>query len=67
MKTSIKIKGVTRQVMTDGEDNAYTPQGALMSALEDRPGITCLVTPLILIEVIFIYQQQQQIIYGTHL
>lgn len=39
MKTSIKIKGVTRQVMTDGEDNALTPQGALMSALEDRPDI----------------------------
>ena len=39
MKKSIKIKGVTRQVMTDGEDNAYTPQGALMSALEDKPGI----------------------------
>lgn len=39
MKKSIKIKGVARQVMTDGEDNAYTPQGALMSALEDKPGI----------------------------
>jgi hypothetical protein len=39
MKKSIKIKGVTRQVMTDGEDNAYTPQGALMSVLEDKPGI----------------------------
>ena len=39
MKASIKIKGVTRQVMTDGEDNALTPKGALMSALEDRPGI----------------------------
>ena len=25
--------------MTDGEDNALTPQGALMSALEDRPDI----------------------------
>jgi hypothetical protein len=39
MKKSILINGKKRNVMTDGEDNAYTPQGALMSALEDRPGI----------------------------
>ena len=39
MKKVILINGKKRSVMVDGEDNAYTPQGALMSALEDRPGI----------------------------
>lgn len=35
----LKLKNRELDVMIDGEGNAYTPQTALMCALEERPSI----------------------------